>query len=161
MKLLNAIAAVALLASAPAFADQLAANAGLDPAEAAGMSLTEVAQAKFNRDTRGDDRHVFVVPGQGGDYSRLAVAAGLSPDAAKTMTLAEIYVAKINREARGDDRQPVAARGITMSTRSSAEGSRYGQLAASAGLSPSEAAGMSLAEIAAAKFARDTAGSDN
>ena len=37
----------------------------------------------------------------------------------------------------------------------------HDQLAASAGLSASEAAGMSLSEIAAAKFDRDTNSSDN
>lgn len=161
MKSLNIMGAVLLLAAAPAVADQLSASAGLDPTEAAGMSLTEVAQAKFNRDTRGDDRQAFVVPGQGGDHTRLAVAAGLSPDAAGTMTLAQIFVAKVNREARGDDRQADAAARVTMSSRSPMGGAGYGQLAASAGISPADAAGLSLAEIAAAKFARDTAGGDN
>lgn len=35
---------------------QLAAAAGVTPAEAATLSLTELAAAKFNRDTRDDDR---------------------------------------------------------------------------------------------------------
>lgn len=161
MKSLTVTAALLVLASAPAFADQLSASAGLDPAEAAGMSLTEIAQAKFNRDTRGDDRQAFVVPGQGGDHTRLAVAAGLPTDAAETMTLAQIFVAKVNREARGDDRQADAVARATMSSRSPRVGAAYGQLAASAGLSPADVAGLSLAEIAAVKFARDTAGGDN
>jgi hypothetical protein len=157
MKYLNIIAATAVVfASAPAFADQLAANAGLSPAAAQGLSLTEIAQAKFNRDTRGDDRHVFVVPGHAGGYDQLAASAGLSPVEASGMTLGEIYVAKINRDARGDEQQAVKGGGAVMASRSTTGGADYVQLAASAGISPADAAGMSLREIAAAKFARDT-----
>ncbi len=157
MKYLNIIAAAAVaFAAAPAFADQLAANAGLSPAEAQGLSLNEIAQAKFNRDTRGDDRHPIVVPGSGGNVTQLAAVAGVSPDG---KSLNEIFVAKINREARGDEQQ--AVKGAAMvSSRSAKGGAAYAQLAASAGISPADAAGMSLGEIAAAKFARDT-DSDN
>ncbi|HET9067716.1 MAG TPA: hypothetical protein VFN28_03655 [Amaricoccus sp.] len=153
MKYLNIIAAAAVaFAAAPAFADQLAANAGLSPAEAQGLSLTEIAQAKFNRDTRGDDRHpVVVIPGSGGDYTQLAAIAGVSADKSPN----EIFVAKINREARGDEKQAVKT-GAMLSSRSVKGGAGYVQLAASAGISPADAAGMSLGEIAAAKFARDT-----
>ena len=109
MKYLNTIAAVAIaFAAAPAFADQLAANAGLSPAEAQGLSLTEIAQAKFNRDTRGDDRHpVVVIPGSGGDYTQLAAVAGVSPDR---------HVAQ--RDLRGEDQPRGAA--ATSSRRSRA-----------------------------------------
>ena len=94
MKYLNIIAAAAVaFAAAPAFAGQLAANAGLSPAEAQGLSLTEIAQAKFNRDTRGDDRHpVVVIPGSGGDYTQLAAVAGVSPEGKS-----------LNRDLRGED----------------------------------------------------------
>ena len=159
MKYLNTIAAAAIaFAAVPAFADQLAGNAGLTPAEAQGLSLTEIAQAKFNRDTRGDDRHpVVVIPGSGGDYTQLAAVAGVSADG---LTLDQIFVAKINREARGDEQQAVKGGNVVMGSRSVKSGAAYGQLAASAGLSAADAAGMSLGEIAAAKFARDT-NSDN
>jgi hypothetical protein len=155
MKYLNAIAAAAIaFAAAPAFADQLAANAGLSPAEAQGLSLTEIAQVKFNRDTRGDDRHVFPVPGDAGGYGQLAAAAGLSASEAAGMSLDEIFVAKINREARGDEQQAaVKSGGVTMASRS-AGGAAHVQLAASAGIS--DAAGLSLTEIAAAKFAAES-----
>ena len=151
MKYLNSIAAVAIaFAAVPAFADQLAGNAGLTPAEAQGLSLTEIAQAKFNRDTRGDDRHpVVVIPGSGGDYTQLAAVAGVSADG---LTLDQIFVAKINREARGDDKQRATGGAAAMSTRSPYLGGNE-QLAASAGISDE---GQSLTEIAAAKFARDT-----
>ena len=57
-----AAAAIALALAAPAVADsgQLAASAGLSPSEAQALTLTEIAQAKFNRDARGDDRQVIV-----------------------------------------------------------------------------------------------------
>ncbi len=146
------VAATLAVAAAPAFADQLAANAGLSAAEAQGLSLTEIAQAKFNRETRGDDRHVIVVPGSGGDYAQLAAVAGVPAD----LSLAQIFVAKINRESRGDEQQAAKVGGVTMSSRSANGGAAYVQLAASAGVSPEQASGMSLGEIAAAKFARDT-----
>lgn len=158
MKYLNTIAAVAIaFAAAPAFADQLSANAGLSPVQAQGLSLTEIAQVKFNRETRGDDRQaVTVVPGHSGDYGQLAAAAGISADEANGMTLAEIFVAKINRESRGDEQQAAQDGSVTVSSRSVANGAAYAQLAASAGISAADAAGMTLGEIAAAKFARDT-----
>jgi hypothetical protein len=161
---LKTIAAVAVTvaAAAPAFAgSQLAANAGISPVEAQGLSLTEIAQAKFNRDTRQDDRHVFVEPGTGGDYTQLAASAGISADEAQGMSLGEIYVAKINRESRGDEQQAVKGGGVTMTSRSVSGGAGYAQLAASAGLSADEASGLTLGQIAAAKFARDTYSSDN
>jgi hypothetical protein len=155
MKHLSIIAAAAFaFAAAPAFADQLAANAGLSPAEAQGLSLTEIAQLKFNRDTRGDDRHpVVVVPGSGGDYTQLAAVAGVSPEG---KSLNEIFVAKINREARGDERQAVKGGDVTMTSRSAGGGAAYVQLAANAGIPASDAAGMSLGEIAAVKFASES-----
>ena len=154
MKYANIIAAAAIaFVAAPAFAGQLAANAGLSPAEAQGLSLTEIAQIKFNRETRGDDRVPTVVPGSGGDYTQLAAIAGVSPEG---KSLNEIFVAKINREARGDEKQAVKGGDVTMTSRSVAGGAAYAQLAASAGLSAADAAGMSLGEIAAAKFARES-----
>ena len=149
---LNTIAAVAiaLVAAAPAFA-------GTQVVAGNGVTLTEAAQAKFNRDTRPDDRHPIVVPGQAsGNYGQLAAVAGLTAEEAQGMSLNEIYVAKINREARGDDKQAVKGGQVTMGTRTSPSTASNGQLIAAAGLSPAEAAGMSLTEIAAAKFAHDT-----
>ena len=52
--LIGVVGAIALGIAAPAFADsQLAASAGLTDEEAAGMTLTEIAQYKFNRDSLG------------------------------------------------------------------------------------------------------------
>ena len=150
---LNRIAAVAiaLVAAVPAFAGTTQVVAGN------GVTLTEAAQAKFNRDTRPDDRHPIVVPGQAsGNYGQLAAVAGLTAEEAQGMSLNEIYVAKINREARGDDKQAVKGGQVTMGTRSAFAGTSNVQLIAVSGLSSQDAAGMSLTEIAAAKFARDT-----
>ena len=98
-----------------------------------------------------------MVHGQGsGDYGQLAAAAGLSAAEAKGLTLNEIFVAKINREARGDDKQMAHGGAVTMGTRS-APIEPSSQLIAAAGLTAQEAARMSLTEISAAKFARDTA----
>ena len=157
-----AAVAVAVAAAAPAFASsQLAASAGISPAVAQGLSLTEIAQAKFNRDTRPGGPARDRGPRLDGNYAQLAASAGISAAGGQGMSLNEIYVAKINREGRGDEQQAVKGGDVTMTTRSAANGAAYGQLAASAGLSAAEAAGMTLGEIAAAKFARDTSTSDN
>jgi hypothetical protein len=152
-------AAVVALAAAPAFADQLAANAGLSAAEAQGLTLTQIAQIKFNRESDTDDRQaVVIVPGKSASYGQLAASAGLSPAEAAGMTLDEIVVAKVNKESDTDDQQLVSGGNVTMASASTY--SPNPQFAASAGFSPAEAAGMSLTEIAAAKFERDT-GADN
>lgn len=152
-------AAAVALSAAPAFAGQLAANAGLSASEAQGLTLTQIAQIKFNRESDTDDRQaVIIVPGRSASYDQLAASAGLSGEEAAGMTLDEIFVAKVNKESDTDDQQLVSGGSVTMASRSAY--SPNAQFAASAGLSPSEAAGMSLSEIAAAKFERDT-GADN
>ena len=157
-----AAVAVAVAAAAPAFASsQLAASAGISPEVAQGLSLTEIAQAKFNRESSQQDRHEIVVPGSNGNVAQLAASAGLSASEASGMSINEIFVAKINREGGRDVQQVVKGGDVTVTSRSAANGAAYGQLAASAGLSAAEAAGMTLGEIAAAKFARDTSTSDN
>jgi hypothetical protein len=139
----KALAAVAVVmtAAAPAFADttQVVAQPG--------VSLTEAAQAKFNRDTRSDDRQFIVHPGQ------TAAEAAVSP-------LNVAFVAKINKESRGDEKQAVKGGQVTMASRSPVVTGGNAQLIASAGLSADAAAGLSLTEIAAAKFAHDTATDD-
>jgi hypothetical protein len=136
-----AAATIALSVAAPAFANaQLIAAAGLTPAEAAGLSLTEIAQAKFNRDSRGQDAQQIV--------------SGLSPAEAGASALNDAYVAKIFSEGGRDRVQgAVRGKGVTVASRSAVSGSDRAQLVAAAGLTPAEAAGMTLSEIAAAKFA--------
>jgi len=133
-------AAIALAAAAPAFS-------GTQVTAGNGVSLTEAAQAKFNRDTRGDDRQHIVHLGQ-------------TPEDARATALNVAFVAKINEESGGDQQQRVlTSSGDTMSSRSM-PAANHAQLIASAGLSAEQAAGMSLSEIAAAKFDRDTFASD-
>lgn len=137
---------------------QLAAAAGIPAEEAATMSLTELAAAKFNRDTRGDDRQVvsdarptMVDPVR---HAQLIAAAGLTADEAAGLTLTELAAGAFNAGSDDDDAQTV----VTVSTRGPV---RIGShLAFAAGLSPEEAQGMSLTAIAAAKFNRDTRDDD-
>jgi hypothetical protein len=151
-----AAAAVALAAAAPGFAQsQLVSSAGLSPDEAASLSLTEIAQAKFNRDT---DGQVIVHYGTADPAARaeLAVAAGLSPEEAQGLTLNQIAAIKFNRESPSDDRQTVQRSQVSMATRSADSPRARAQLVSSAGLAPEAAENLSLTDIAAAKFDRDT-----
>jgi hypothetical protein len=152
-----AVAAALLGAAAPAFAQsQLIASAGLTPAEAAGLSLNEIAVAKFNREADSGDRQPAFSKGSNGDASQLAASAGLGVSEARGLSLTEIAAVKFNRDAPGDDRQRVRRGGdVTVISRSVGSGA-YAQLLASAGLTPGEARGLSLSAIAAAKFDRDS-----
>jgi antitoxin component of RelBE/YafQ-DinJ toxin-antitoxin module len=158
---IGVVGAIALGIVAPAFADsQLAASAGLTDEQAAGMTLTEIAQYKFNRDESVADRWAPSIPPTNGsaDPARLAASAGIDASDADGMTLTEIAAVKFNHDTRADDHQSVThASGVTIASRSIGDPSRaVAQLIASAGLSPSEARGMSLSRIAAYKFDRDT-----
>ena len=87
----------------------------------------------------------------------LAADAGLSPAQAQNLTLNQIAAVKFNRESSGDDRQTVRHdSGATVTARSVADNRAWAQLITSAGLAQDEAAGLSLTEIAGAKFDRDT-----
>jgi hypothetical protein len=151
--ILGVMFGAAVIASA-ADVRQLAASAGLSAAEAEGMSLSEIAAVKFNRETRGDYQqaveHVTApIYVDAARDAQLIRQAGLDPAEAEGLTLADVAAAKHNAGASVGDNMIVV-----VSTRGTA---RFNpQLAASAGLSPAEASGMSLSEIAAAKFARDT-----
>lgn len=154
LAILGATFAGGLHAAQAGDAHQLAAAAGLSPAEAAGMTLTEIAAAKFNRDTRGDDRQSISdaapVRVDQDRHAQLIAVAGIAPADATGMTLTQLAAGVFNAGSDGDDAQAV----VTMSTRGPV---RIGsQLVAAAGLDPVEAQGMSLTEIAAAKFARDS-----
>jgi hypothetical protein len=147
---LNIVATAALLAvGGPAMAEQVKASPG--------VTLTEAAQAKFNRDTRPDDRHVKPIAGSSEPSRQFYDSAGLTVAEGRSMTVDQVHVAKINREARGDDKQLlVVGEPVAMGTRAYGQGGDYAQLAASAGLDAAEASGMSLTEIAMAKFAKES-----
>ena len=162
--LIGVVGAIALGIAAPAFADsQLAASAGLTDEEAAGMTLTEIAQYKFNRDVSVSDHSAPSIPATNGsaDPAYLATSAGIDDPAADGMTLTEIAAVKFNNDTRADDHQSVMhASRVTITSRSVGAPRGFAQLIASAGLSPSEARGMTLSEIAAYKFDRDTPNDD-
>jgi hypothetical protein len=150
-----AVAAALLGASAPAFAQsQLVASSGLSPAEASGLSLNEIAAAKFNRDVSGSDQQRAFTRGSAGETGQLAASAGIPADEADRLSVTEIAAAKFSRDTENAQRV-VRREGVTAIARSVAASDRA-QLVAAAGLSAEEANGLSLSEIAAAKFDRDT-----
>lgn len=164
-KIVVLMGSLALAGVAPALADsQLAASAGLTADQAAGMTLTEIAQHKFNRDESASDRSNPPVPGAkgNGDYRRLAATTGVTPGVAAGMSLTELAAVKFNNEASRDDRQTVTRQTtVVVATRSARDMSgTLAQLIASARLTPSEAVGMSLTEIARRKFDQDGSNDD-
>ena len=134
---------------------QLAVSAGLDPSESARLSLAEIAQAKFNADSREDDRHSILSPSGArvdpAAHAQLIAAAGLTAEEAEGMTLVEIAAAKSTREMRGDERQ------VILSPRELSDilSDTYAQLIRGAGLTADEAHGMTLAQVARAKINRE------
>jgi hypothetical protein len=136
-----AVLAVAMVAGSPAVADMIAASPG--------VTLTEAAQAKFNRDTRSDDRYVAPAPGSSGIPAPLYSAAGVSPE--EGWTLQQVAAAKFDRDGNSQGGLPERASATTASL-AYGQDRDYSQLARAAGLSPEEAAGMSFDEIANAKL---------
>ena len=149
---LSTIAAAAFVAAigAPALAEQVKASPG--------VTLTEAAQAKFNHDTgRSDDRHVAPIPGSSEPTRQFYASAGLTIGEGRAMGIEQAFVAKINRESRSEDDQLlVVGEPVSMGSRAYGAGSDHRQLAVSAGLSAADASNMTLAEIAAAKFAAES-----
>ena len=141
MKPYLGILAATLLAASPALADMIAASPG--------VTLTEAAQAKFNRDSSPDDRHIAPVPGNSGIPASLYASAGVS--AGDGWTLEQVAAAKFDHD--GQDQGALINRSVE-STVGLAYGMDrdYSQLAAAAGLTPEEAAGMSFDELANAKL---------
>jgi hypothetical protein len=152
------LALAAALAASAAEADtrQLVAHARLAPAEAEGLTLSEIAAHFFNKSTSAGNRQTVVhVSSRGAQPSvgQLAASAGLSPEEVSGLSLTQIAAQVFNKGASSDDQQIVVR----------VPGRNAGipaQLAASAGLSPEEASGLSLTEIAARFFNEDNAPQD-
>lgn len=141
------IAAAFVGLAAPAFAGMVQAEPG--------VTLTEAAQAKFNADTGRDGRQAIMpTAGSAVPTRQLYASAGLSETEGRAMPLEQVFVAKINRE-NGRDGEQLADSSDTVASRAYGQGGDYRQLIASAHLSPAQADGMSLTEIAAAKFASE------
>lgn len=148
MTSIRMIAAALAFVAAPAVADTMVVASP-------GITLTEAAQAKFNRDTRGDDRQVTPIPGSSEPTRQLYAAAGLSLGDGRSMSLEQVVVLKQNRESDGDAQQAIVA-ASPMASRAYGAGPDLSRLAASAGLDAEAASAMNLSDIAAVKFARDT-----
>ena len=88
MKPYLSVLAAALLVASPALADMIAASPG--------VTLTEAAQAKFNHDTRPDDRYIKPVPGNSGIPASLYSSAGMSAD--DGWTLEQVAAAKFDQD---------------------------------------------------------------
>jgi hypothetical protein len=150
--LLVAAGACLAIASGAAYADdldQLAATAGLEASEIEGLTLTEVAAYKFNRDSIG--QRAAIEPGSNGTREQLAESAGLTADDADGMTLTVIAAYHFNRGSSGDDQQTIRGGSrVTMASRSLGAS----QLAREAGLTEAEAETLSLRQIAAHVFNR-------
>ncbi len=162
---LAALLAAGLLVTQPAAAErQVNSCAGLTDGAARGLTLTEIAQHKFNRDLPASDRHAVTIAQARGtaDRRQLASAAGVTPDDAWAMSLGALAVAKFNNEAGRDDRQGIVRRSDTASISRSRVGDRanYRQLIASAGLTRQEAGEMTLDEIVQYKFDKDVSYAD-
>ena len=141
MKHYLSVLATALLVTTPAVADMIAATPG--------VTLTQAAQAKFNRDSSPDDRYIAPASGNSGIPAPLYSSAGLSSD--DGWTLEQVAAAKFDRD--GQDQGALSNRSVE-STAGLAYGMDrdYSRLAVAAGLSREEAAGMSFDEIAGAKL---------
>jgi hypothetical protein len=75
-------------------------QAGLTPAEAEGLTLSELAAAKHNAGASDGDNMIVVVSTRGTarPNPQLAASAGLTPAEASGMTLSEIAAAKFARD---------------------------------------------------------------
>jgi hypothetical protein len=144
MKRYFSLLATALLVSSPALADMIVASPG--------VSLTQAAQAKFNHDSSQDDRHIAPASGTSGIPAPLYRSTSLSPS--DGWTLEQVAAAKFDQE--GQDQGALTRRSVATTTGLAYGMDRdYSHLAAAAGLSPEQAAGMSFEEIANAKLNMD------
>lgn len=131
---------------------QLIASAGLSQSEAQGLTLNEIAAAKFNQGESRPDRQVILSPERvavdPARHAQLIAAAGLTAEEAEGLSISALGVAKHNTGADNDEQQAqrfMFSRGpIEMAPP---------QFAATAGLSPEEARGLTLNEIYAIKLA--------
>ncbi len=138
---------------------QLIAAAGLTPAEAQGMTLTEIAAHKNNRETP-VDAHVTVSTRSYpvfdvASHEQLVAVAGLGPNEARGMNLSEIAARKVNVAAATDERIPVAHHAP-----GSFDPASHAQLVAAAGLTADEAEGMTLQQVYVRKINREQRGDD-
>jgi hypothetical protein len=169
-----AIAAASVAPAAAQGFSQLAAAAGLTPAQAAGLSLDEIAAYKNNIAVSKPDRQTMPTRGaasvqvfaRNADAARIDVvrhaqligAAGLTPDQARGLTLGEVVAIKNNIAVSVPDRQTVrsaSGQDVQVSARNPSgttiDPAAHRQLIAAAGLSPAGARGMTVGQVVAIK----------
>lgn len=170
-------AAAVAVSVAPAAAQnysQLAAAAGLTPAQAAGLSLDEIAAHKNNIAVARQDFQT--APKRGAPqvrifarnadaakidvvkYAQLIGSAGLTPYQAQGMTFGEVVAIKNNIAVSKPDAQTVrsaSGQGVQISARNPSGNAvdpvAHRQLIAAAGLTVAQARGMTVGQVVAIK----------
>ena len=82
------------------------------------------------------------------DISQLVAGSGLSRAEAQELSLNDIAAMKLNRGSDSDARQPIVPDAGAIAV----DPARHAQLIAAAGLTPEEARGMTLGELAVGKY---------
>jgi hypothetical protein len=100
------------------------------------------------------------LPAQATDRSQLEAGLGGDPAAERSLTLTQLAAAEFDRSSKQRDQQTIIHPGPTYAhpgttTAAHIPASLDAQLIAGAGLTPDEARGMTLSQIAARKFDRD------
>lgn len=139
---------------------QLIAAGGLTSAEAEGMTLTELHAYKINRGAPRAAEKV-TVPTRSYPafdpraHGQLVVSARENSEVAYGMSLSDIAAVKLNLGSDPDDRIPVLPERTAKFSPARAQ-----QFVAAAGLTPEQAAGMTLTEIYVRKINREARGDD-
>jgi hypothetical protein len=131
---------------------QLARSAGLSASAARGMTLDEIAAHKFSRE--GTDNAQPIVRRAVTPMASNPRGSAIDRSGDAAQSLDAFYVNLINRGTSGDEHQALPVTGGVSDPAARA------RLAASAGIPPAGAASMSLGEVAAHKFNRDSSGNN-
>ena len=139
---------------------QLIAAAGLTSAEAEGMTLTELHAYKINRGApRAAEKvtvHARAIPAfDARVHSQLVISSRENPEVAYGRSLSQVAALKMNLGADPDEQIPVLPQRTAQFSPA-----RSPQLVAAAGLSPEEAASMTLTEIHVRKVNREARGDE-
>ncbi len=131
---------------------QLAASAGVEPAEAAGLNLAELAVYKFNRDN-GDGITPIrqpTVPADPARHAQLFWSAGVDP--ATALSLNDLFGYKMDREnVDSNSAAPSGGRGPIP-----VDPVAHAQLIAAVGLTPAETEGLTLGALGELKARGDS-----
>jgi len=134
---------------------QLIANARLTPDEAQGVSLQELAVLHFNRASPRDDDIVLVLRREPVtldpvSHAQLIAASRLPRTGAEQWTVTRAFAFKIDRDNADDLHLPSSYEPVPV------DPVQHAQLIAAAGLSPQEAADLTLRDLAITKSSRSS-----